>query len=78
MGKLKQHVMCGEESYTEKVMLYYGNFLVACMGDRTIPNTWRDAIDAIHWSMYLEGKEISRLQIEYILKENTESLYEDD
>jgi len=70
--------MCGEESYTEKVMLYYGNFLVACMGDRTIPNTWRDAIDAIHWSMYLEGKEISRLQIEYILKENTESLYEDD
>ena len=78
MGKLKQHVMEGEETYTEKVLFYYGNFLVGCMKDRTIPNTWQDAISAIHWSMYLEGKEISRLQIEYILKENTESLYEDD
>ena len=78
MGKLKQHIMEGEETHTEKVMFYYGNFLVACMEDRTMSNTWQDAIDAIHWSMYFEGKEISRLQIEYILKENTESLYEDD
>ena len=78
MGKLKQPIMEGEETHTENVMFYYGNFLVACMEDRTMPNTWQDAIDAIHWSMYLEGKEISRLQIEYILKENTESLYEDD
>ena len=78
MGKLKQHVMEGEESHTEKVMFYYGNFLVGCMEDRTMPNTGQDAINAIHWAMYFEGKEISRLQIEYILKENTESLYEDD
>ena len=51
MGKLKQHVMEGEESHTEKVMFYYGNFLVGCMEDRTMPNTWQDAINAIQWSM---------------------------
>ena len=78
MGRLKQHIIEAEEEFTDSVMYYYGRFLQACMQDHSLPNKKMDALDAIYWCLSLEGKEISRLQIEHIINLNTESLYESD
>ena len=78
MGKLKQHIIEAEEEFTDSVMYYYGRFLQACMRDHSLPNKKMDALDAIYWCLSLEGKEISRLQIEHIINLNTESLYQGD
>ena len=79
MGKLKQLVIDLENADIDFVMHCYGSFLQYCMKNKRAPNTWRDAIDAIHWSAYLKGKQrLTRLQIEHILTLQTESLYESD
>ena len=79
MGKLKQLIIDLENSDIDFVMTCYGSFLQYCMKNKRVPNTWRDAIDAIHWSAYLAGKiHLNRLQIEHILTLQTESLYESD
>ncbi len=79
MGKLKQLVIDLENADIDFVMHCYGSFLQYCMKNKRAPNTWRDAIDAIHWSAYFAGKlHLNRLQIEHILTLQTESLYESD
>ena len=79
MGKLKQQVIDIETAEIDFVMHFYGSFLEYCAKNRHVPSTWRDAIDAIHWSAYLKGKQrLTRLQIEHILTLQTESLYESD
>ena len=79
MGKLKQLVIDLENADIDFVMHCYGSFLQSCMKNKRASNTWRDAIDAIHWSAYFAGKlHLNRLQIEHILTLQTESLYESD
>jgi hypothetical protein len=56
MGKLKQLVIDIESAEIDFVMHCYGSFLEYCAKNRHVPNTWRDAIDAIHWSAYFERK----------------------
>ena len=56
MGKLKQLVIDLENADIDFVMHCYGSFLQYCMKNKRAPNTWRDAIDAIHWSAYFAGK----------------------
>ena len=50
------------------------------MKDHSIPSTWRDAITWISQQQVHERREaqLSRLQIEQVLIDNTESLYEGD
>ena len=79
MVKLKQLVIDLENADIDFVMHCYGSFLQYCMKNKRAPNTWRDAIDAIHWSAYFAGKlHLNRLQIEHILTLQSESLYESD
>ena len=78
MGKLKNLIIDLESSDTDFVMEHYGLFLEKAMSDKNMPHSWSDAINAIHWAAYLAGKNLVRLQIEHILREQTESLYEGD
>ena len=48
------------------------------MKNKEMPNTWEDAVNAIHWAALFNGNELGRLQIQYILTQQTESLYESD
>ena len=59
-------------------MEHYGLFLEKAVKDKNMPHSWSDAINAIHWAAYLADKNLVRLQIEHILREQTESLYEGD
>jgi|2_EtaG_2_1085320.scaffolds.fasta_scaffold136000_1 hypothetical protein len=77
MGKLKQQLVDLDKLDTNFVLHHYGEFLVSCMKDHSIPNTWNDAISAVHRCAYVAGGRLSRVQIEYILTENIESLYEE-
>tara|TARA_R100001443_G_C3260907_1_gene155576 strand:- start:36 stop:272 length:237 start_codon:yes stop_codon:yes gene_type:complete len=78
MGKLKDLIIDLENKDTEFVMKHYGLFLEKAMKDRQMPSSWSDAINAIHWAAYLSGTKLVRIQIEYILRQQTESLYEGD
>jgi hypothetical protein len=77
MGTLKQELINLDSTTTEYVLSEYGEFLVRCMKDHSIPNSWRDAINSIYQVSNLSGKSLTKLQIEFILFENTESLYEE-
>ena len=78
MGKLKELLVDLDENHTDFVMEHYGVFLQNCMKNKEMPNTWEDAINAIHWAALFNGNELGRLQIQYILTQQTESLYESD
>lgn len=78
MGKLKNLIIDLESKDTDFVMEHYGLFLEKAVKDRNMPHSWSDAINAIHWAAYLADKNLVRLQIEHILREQTESLYEGD
>ena len=79
MGKLKQLIIDLENEDIDFVMHCYGSFLQYSIKDKRTPNTWRDAINAIHWAAYFSGRlHLNRLQIEHILILQTESLYEGD
>lgn len=80
MGKLKQHIMETSELKVKWILVTYGQFLQQCMKDHSIPSTWRDAITWISQQQVHERREaqLSRLQIEQVLIDNTESLYEGD
>jgi hypothetical protein len=78
MGKLKQLVVDLDSGQVEFAMEHYGLFLQKAMQDKTMPNTWEDAINAIHWAAYISGVDLGRIQIEYIINQQTESLYESD
>ena len=78
MGKLKDLIVDLEHRDTEFVMEHYGLFLEKAVKDKNMPHSWSDAINAIHWAAYLADKNLVRLQIEHILREQTESLYEGD
>ena len=78
MGKLKNLIIDLESSDTDFVMEHYGLFLEKAVKDKNMPHSWSDAINAIHWAAYLADKNLVRLQIEHILREQTESLYEGD
>ena len=80
MGKLKQHLMETSSLQVTWVMTKYGQFLHRCMEDHSLPNTWKDAISWIHTEQQNIGGAgwVSFLQIEQVLIDNTESLYEDD
>ena len=78
MGKLKNLIIDLEGKDTDFVMEHYGLFLEKAINDKNMPHSWLDAINAIHWAAYLSGKNLVRLQIEHILREQTESLYEGD
>jgi hypothetical protein len=78
MGKLKQLVVDLDSGQVEFAMKHYGLFLQKAMQDKTMPNTWEDAINAIHWAAYISGVDLGRIQIEYIINQQTESLYEGD
>ena len=78
MGKLKNLIIDLESSDTDFVMEHYGLFLEKAVSDKNMPHSWSDAINAIHWAAYLADKNLVRLQIEHILREQTESLYEGD
>jgi len=78
MGKLKQLVVDLDKDQVEFAMEHYGLFLQKAMQDKTMPNTWEDAINAIHWAAYISGVDLGRIQIEYIINQQTESLYESD
>ena len=51
-----------------------------CMKDHNLPNTWSDAVAWIHDQQKNIGGTgwVSLLQIEQIMIDNTESLYEGD
>jgi len=78
VGKLKNLIIDLESKDTDFVMEHYGLFLEKAVKDRNMPHSWSDAINAIHWAAYLADKNLVRLQIEHILREQTESLYEGD
>ena len=78
MGKLKDLIVDLEHRDTEFVMEHYGLFLEKAVKDKNMPHSWSDAINAIHWAAYLADNNLVRLQIEHILREQTESLYEGD
>ena len=78
MGKLKDLIVDLEHRDTVFVMEHYGLFLEKAVKDKNMPHSWSDAINAIHWAAYLADKNLVRLQIEHILREQTESLYEGD
>ena len=78
MGKLKNLVIDLESNDIDFVMEHYGLFLEKAVKDKNMPHSWSDAINAIHWAAYLADKNLVRLQIEHILREQTESLYEGD
>ena len=78
MGKLKNLIIDLEGKDTAFVMEHYGLFCEKGVKDKHMPHSWSDAINAIHWAAYLAGKNLVRLQIEHILREQTESLYEGD
>jgi len=78
MGKLKGLIIDLEHKDTEFVMEHYGLFLEKAIKDREMPNSWSDAINAIHRAAYLSGSNLVRIQIEHILRQQTESLYEGD
>ena len=78
MGKLKSLIIDLESSDIDFVMEHYGLFLEKAVKDKNMPHSWSDAINAIHWAAYLADKNLVRLQIEHILREQTESLYEGD
>ena len=78
MGKLKNLIIDLESKDTDFVMEHYGLFLEKAIKDKHMPHSWSDAINAIHWAAYLADKNLVRLQIEHILREQTESLYEGD
>jgi len=78
MGKLKQLVVDLDSGQVEFAMEHDGLFLQKAMQDKTMPNTWEDAINAIHWAAYISGVDLGRIQIEYIINQQTESLYEGD
>ena len=78
MGKLKSLIIDLEGRDTDFVMEHYGLFLEKAVKDRNMPHSWSDAINAIHWAAYLSGTNLVRIQIEYILRQQTESLYEGD
>ena len=78
MGKLKNLIIDLESKDTDFVMEHYGLFLEKAVKDKNMPHSWSDAINAIHWAAYLADKNLVRLQIEHILREQTESLYEGD
>ena len=78
MGKLKNLIIDLESKDTDFVMEHYGLFLEKAVKDKHMPHSWSDAINAIHWAAYLADKNLVRLQIEHILREQTESLYEGD
>ena len=78
MGKLKNLIIDLESKDTDFVMEHYGLFLEKAIKDKHMPHSWSDAINAIHWAAYLADKNLVRLQIEHILREQTESLYESD
>lgn len=78
MGKLKQLIVDLDRDQVEFAMEHYGLFLQKAMKDKTMPNTWQDAINAIHWAAYISGVDLGRIQIEYIINHQTESLYESD
>ena len=78
MGKLKELITDLDENHIEFVMENYGVFLENCIKNKDMANTWNDAITAIHWAAFVKGTELNRLQIQYILVQETESLYESD
>tara|TARA_A100000172_G_C3032854_1_gene107354 strand:- start:550 stop:792 length:243 start_codon:yes stop_codon:yes gene_type:complete len=80
MGKLKQHLMDTSSLQVTWVMTKYHEFLQMCMKDRSLPNTWSDAVAWIHDQQKNIGGTgwVSLLQIEQIMIDNTESLYEGD
>ena len=78
MGKLKNLIIDLESNDIDFVMEHYGLFLEKAVKDKNMPHSWSDAINAIHWAAYLADKNLVRLQIEHILREQTESLYEGD
>ena len=78
MGKLKDLIIDLEYKDTEFVMEHYGLFLEKAIKDKQMPNSWSDAVNAIHWAAYLSGTNLVRIQVEHILRQQTESLYEGD
>jgi hypothetical protein len=78
MGKLKQLVIDLDKDQVDFTMKHYELFLQKAMLDKSMPNTWQDAINAIHWAAYISGVDLGRIQIEYIINQQTESLYESD
>ena len=48
------------------------------MKDKQMPSSWSDAVYAIQWAAYLSGTNLVRIQVEHILRQQTESLYEGD
>jgi len=78
VGKLKNLIIDLESNDIDFVMEHYGLFLEKAVKDKNMPHSWSDAINAIHWAAYLADKNLVRLQIEHILREQTESLYEGD
>ena len=78
MGKLKNLIIDLESSDIDFVMEHYGLFLEKAIKDKQMPNSWSDAVNAIHWAAYLSGTNLVRIQIEHILRQQTESLYEGD
>ena len=78
MGKLKSLIIDLEGRDTDFVMEHYGLFLEKAVKDKHMPHSWSDAINAIHWAAYLADRNLVRLQIDHILREQTESLYEGD
>jgi len=80
MGKLKQHLMDTSSLQVTWVMTKYHEFLKRCIKDRSLPNKWKDAVLWIHEEQQNIGGTgwVSTLQIEQIMLDNTESLYEND
>jgi len=78
MGKLKELLVDLDENHIDFVMEHYGIFLQNCVKNKEMSNTWEDAINAVHWAALFNGNELGRLQIQYILTQQTESLYESD
>ena len=78
MGKLKGLIIDLEHKDTEFVMEHYGLFLEKAIKDREMPNSWWDAINAIHGAADLSGGNLVRIQIEHILRQQTASIYEGD
>ena len=78
MGKLKNLIIDLESSDIDFVMEHYGLFLEKAIKDKQMPNSWSDAVNALHWAAYLSGTNLVRIQVEHILRQQTESLYEGD
>ena len=78
MGKLKDLIIELDHKDTEFVMKHYGLFLEKAMKDKQMPSSWSDAVYAIQWAAYLSGTNLVRIQLEHILSQQTESLYEGD